>query len=521
MDVKTSIILLACIIKCSICLPVQVFFPAPEKLAERDSSSVLDTLQQAGKSKTENEKSQSSEDVISKIFEINKGSHFATYEGDILKKKGRSAENCTDCHWPKIDGKVIIPYNFSYNYSDNQLALFKSAMQEYESLTCVRFVPQTTETSFLNIVSSGGCASYIGKTGGAQTVELAAYGCMYRGIIQHELNHAVGFVHEQSRSDRDNYVIINTEYITPGYLSNFVKSNTDNLGLEYDYKSVMHYPRDAFSNTTGKDTITPIPDPTVPIGQRDGLSILDISKINKLYNCDVCGNLLPYTNGTMISANYPSAYPNNANCVWLIRTPSGQVSLQFQAFDIESSPGCVSDYIKIYDGPSKTSPVLVDKACGAGLIPLQIASTNQMLVEFVSDGAFTGVGFKATYSSVQCGGAYYVSGKTFTTPGYPGNYPPNVDCTWTITAPVGYKVSLKFMDFSLESAINCMYDNLYIYNATVNVAATSPILGPFCGLRTFTSPFSSKENFLTLKFHSDVLYESKGFNATITFVKPK
>ncbi|KAG8449760.1 hypothetical protein GDO86_016420 [Hymenochirus boettgeri] len=458
--------------------------------------------------------------VFSKIFETNKalnpGSKFITHEGDVFGNQGRSAIKCSSCLWPYSDGTVAVPYTFSYSYSADQLALFQSAMQEFESLTCVRFVPRTTETDYLNIMSNGGCGSYVGKTGGAQRVELASYGCMYRGVIQHELNHALGFYHEQNRSDRDDYVTINTENIIPEYLPNFGKLDTDNLGLEYDYNSVMHYARDAFTNTPGKDTITPKSSTPVYIGQRYGLSVLDVSKINKLYNCNVCGNLLPYTNGTMTSANYPSAYPNDANCVWLIRTPSGQVSLQFQAFDIQSSPGCTTDYIKIYDGPSKKSPVLVDKACGTGLIPLQIASTNQMLVEFVSDGAIAGTGFKATYSSVQCGGAYYVSGKTFTSPGYPGNYPPNVDCTWTITAPVGYKISLKITDFEAEISTSCKNDNLYIYNTTYY-----DVMGPYCGPINFYSAITSKANFMKLTFHSDFSNQMKGFSATYTFVPKK
>jgi hypothetical protein len=44
---------------------------------------------------------------------------------------------------------------------------------------------------------------------GAQQVSLQSPSCVYSGIVAHELMHALGFWHEQSRSDRDNYVRIN------------------------------------------------------------------------------------------------------------------------------------------------------------------------------------------------------------------------------------------------------------------------------------------------------------------------
>lgn len=47
----------------------------------------------------------------------------------------------------------------------------------------------------------------------------------------------------------------------------------------------MVFCRYTFTNTTGKATIVPIPDGSVHIGQRQGLSNLDVAKINKLYNC--------------------------------------------------------------------------------------------------------------------------------------------------------------------------------------------------------------------------------------------
>ncbi|XP_075699574.1 embryonic protein UVS.2-like [Rhinoderma darwinii] len=247
----------------------------------------------------------------------------AVKEGDILIPTGRSAIKCKGCLWPKSsDGTVIVPYTLSSKYSNWHRNLFNTSMQEFEKLTCVRFVPRTAEKDFLNIGSSGGCTGYVGRVGGSQYVGLAIDGCMYKEIIQHELNHALGFYHEHTRSDRDDYVTIMYENISPDETENFDRQDTNNLGLAYDYGSVMHYDKYAFTINPGQPTIVPKPDPNVPIGHGDGLSVLDVAKINRLYQCNVCTNLFNNNTGSLTSANYRSAYHNKANCVWLIRKQS-------------------------------------------------------------------------------------------------------------------------------------------------------------------------------------------------------
>ena len=60
----------------------------------------------------------------------------------------------------------------------------------------------------------------------------------------HELLHAIGAFHEQSRPDRDNYVIVNSDNVIPGTLQNFrrfTSSVINTFGVGYDYSSVMHY----------------------------------------------------------------------------------------------------------------------------------------------------------------------------------------------------------------------------------------------------------------------------------------
>lgn len=46
-------------------------------------------------------------------------------------------------------------------------------------------------------------------------------GCDTKAVVQHELLHALGFYHEQSRSDRDDYVQIWWDQIEAGKLTQF------------------------------------------------------------------------------------------------------------------------------------------------------------------------------------------------------------------------------------------------------------------------------------------------------------
>uniref|UniRef100_A0A3Q4N6T7 Metalloendopeptidase n=1 Tax=Neolamprologus brichardi TaxID=32507 RepID=A0A3Q4N6T7_NEOBR len=114
------------------------------------------------------------------------------------------------------------------------------------------------------------CSSLLGRIGDMQVVSLL---------------HALGFYHEHTRSDRDQYIRVNWQNIIKYYYIDVYKKDSYNLNTKYDYSSVMHYGRTAFGITPQSETLTPIPNPNVPIGQNVGMSDIDILRVNILYKC--------------------------------------------------------------------------------------------------------------------------------------------------------------------------------------------------------------------------------------------
>ena len=158
--------------------------------------------------------------------------------------------------------------------------------------------------------------------------------------------------------------------------------------------------------------------------------------------------------------------------------------------DIENENLCRYDAVEVRTDDINS---IGEKFCGNTIPPVQISSSNQMLISFTSDYSVTGRGFRATYviqggSTTEiptttpptttppttnppttnppvigtCGGNFVENQGSLASPNYPNNYDDNLQCVYVIEVEAGRRVELTFVDFSLENQSTCRWDALQI-----------------------------------------------------------
>ena len=184
--------------------------------------------------------------------------------------------------WPSSS----IPFEIAANHP--QKTDIEAAIRLVNAATNICVIPRDGHADFVRFVNASGCSSPVGKRGGVQNITIG--GCSV-GSIAHEILHSAGLWHEQSREDRNTFITVNLANVEAGKEHNFDRHVADGVDIgAYDYGSIMHYGRTAFSKN-GLNTIDikiPPGTATTTIGQRTALSSRDVAAINSLYGRGPC-----------------------------------------------------------------------------------------------------------------------------------------------------------------------------------------------------------------------------------------
>jgi Astacin (Peptidase family M12A)/Bacterial pre-peptidase C-terminal domain len=266
-----------------------------------------------------------------------------------------------------------VPYVI--NASSNTRAEVLKAVNYYNTKTNLRWVPRTNQTNYVEFINSDGCWSYVGRIAGKQQVSLGSNGCGLSGAL-HEMGHALGLHHEQSRPDRNQYVRVRLDLIPDSIEYNWaIESESRGFG-SYDYYSIMHYGL-YYNSQKVIEVINPSIDQT-RIGNSQSLTATDISGVNYLYPITTTPPPVPSSQtfkGTLAqtgrSVYHSSSTGFSLKAGTVMGKLTGPANTDFDLFLQQSNAGT---WTTVADSQSYTSSETITYSAKAGTYRWQVYS---------------------------------------------------------------------------------------------------------------------------------------------------
>ncbi|XP_075972136.1 cubilin [Anticarsia gemmatalis] len=185
---------------------------------------------------------------------------------------------------------------------------------------------------------------------------------------------------------------------------------------------------------------------------------------------NACGGTLNAEEGVIASPAYPSPYPVNSDCEWIVSTSPGNTAyITFERFDLEYSEGCNEDYVEVRENDGGGN--LFGVYCG-NVIPTNYTTDAKIYIKFHSDSKTNGLGFLLHYGYFHENNIQGENGM-IASPLYPMNYEGAGEFTWRIISFGADKIALTIDTLEIPAYGDVSYNKLTIFDG---YDSTAPVL---------------------------------------------
>lgn len=222
-----------------------------------------------------------------------------------------------------------------------------------------------------------------------------------------------------------------------------------------------------------------------------------VCKKNRKDNKLIQNQTITGIEGRLTSPNYPNQYAPNINYwIKIIAPEKSRIVMQFQKIDLELQQECLYDYVSVEDSNFRTRSayqnddneifyklkrISIEKEtqgqhqsvsdapqapsfqpyvrwCGSHEGDMTqfdfVSKTSEILFHFSTDSSTAAEGFSATWRSIDisaCPGQTFTSREGFlTSPNFPHFLLHDLNCTYTVQAPIGRKIWIEFNSYDIN-----------------------------------------------------------------------